>query len=207
MAGSQPSAQSHSVPYDAGIGPDLFIAFPQYTFVSSYDRVRDVDFRNLPLHIFYQDGTIFWTAKLKNGQYYRQYRPVGVDSVGLNSIHYFSSDEDAGQQYAIAFYTWISASGSSMRDEVAQVLELRNHHLRVIQQIDWGKAFTSKPSMSFNAKLKRLIIRVAHSLPGDSHGGVSAMDVFTFSWKKNVFVKIGVHTELSDYGISSGKKL
>ena len=91
---------------------------------------------------------------------------------------------------------------------IAQLLELSNERLRIVQEIGadlhYGGPFFAHP---FNASTKTLVIHSAHYLPGDAHCCVSAMDVITLKWNGSRFVQTSFATELTDSGKREGKKL
>jgi len=163
-------------------------------FPDKYDQISDVNFRKLALHVFSPDGTPNWTMQLKHGHRLIRYKIGGFDSIHLDSVYYLPSED--GRQYALVSYTSQEGNVSSMTEGIAQVFELSAHRLVAIEQLEWDDDFvTSRPYLSFNERLGRLIIRSAHHLPKDVIWYASAMDVFTLHWEHNHFVKLGMHTE------------
>lgn len=205
-------AQSQQVPYDTAFGPNFYDVFPDRSYPSSYNRIDDVDFRNLTVQLRDQGGSPISVVKLKNGRY-ESHRSgtasplYGYNDIRLDSVHYLSREGD-DRQYALVLYTWSSSSGSSAQAGIAEIFELLDKHLTLTQEFGWDEHFsTNKPYVSFDEQSRALILRTAHYLPGDAHGGVSAMDVITMQWNGNRFVKGTMSTELSDYGASAGKKI
>jgi hypothetical protein len=202
----QLSAQSYSVPYDSPGGPTLHITSPSYAYPSNYQSIRQVDFRNLTLNIFFEKANRL-RYRLKNGRCETDDHP-GQTSVELRSIHNLSS-EKGGRQHALVLYFIDSVGGSSSQDGVAQVFELSDEHLRVTQQIEWDLRFGGPwgPFDTFDEKTMTFLVRTAHYLPGDAHCCLSAIDVVRLSWNGRRFVQTEMRTELSDCGRREGKKL
>jgi hypothetical protein len=199
------SAQSHSVPYNRDLGPSLHVMSLNYSYPTSYERIEDVDFQNLTLQVFDEQGKPEAKLKLKNGSY-EDRDNAGFETVKLDSIYYLA--EDSNRRYAAVLYAWSFGGGSSNDAGIAQVFELLDHRLTLKQQLEWDKHFdTSKPYASFNENSRTLVVRTAHYLPGDAHCCVSATDVVTMRWNGNRFTQKAVRTELSDYGLSIGKKI
>jgi hypothetical protein len=93
---------------------------------------------------------------------------------------------------------------------VAQIYELKDHQLKVRQQLGWDEHFHTikkKEYVVFNDKVRTLTVRSAHYLPGDAHCCISAADVVTLQWDGGRFIKKTVWVELSEYGVESKKKL
>jgi hypothetical protein len=206
FSGPELSAQSHSVPYDPDLGPTFYAVSLGYSYPTTYEHIEDVDFHNFTLRVFDERGKPEVKVKLKKGGYESRDK-VRYETVKLDSIYYLPA-EDSSRQYAVVLYTWFQAGGSSNTDGIAQVCELLEHHLKLIQQLGWDEHFdTNKSYASFNEKSRTLVVRTAHYLPGDAHCCVSAMDVITLRWNGSRFAKRGTHAELSNYGLQVGKKL
>jgi hypothetical protein len=206
-------ARSQQLPYDTAFGPNFYDVFPDRSYPGTYNRIEDVDFRNLTVQLHDQGGSPISVVKLKNGRYESYRSPTrasplyGYNDIKLDSIHYFARGEH-DRQCALVLYTWDSASGSSAQAGIAEIFELLDQHLTLRQELGWDEHFsTNKPYVSFDKQSRALILRTAHYLPGDAHGGVSAMDLITMQWNGNRFVKRALSAELSDYGASEGKKI
>jgi hypothetical protein len=199
------SAQLPPVPYGA-TGPSFSVISPRYVYAGSYQRIREVDFKNFTLHLFHESGRRAFHFKLRSGGFQKR-EPTYYASVELESVHYLDS-EKAGRQHALVLWDLFEAAGSSSRSGIAQVFELANNRLQVTQQIDWDEHFDLRGSyVSFDQRTNSLIIRSAHYLPGDAHCCVSAMDVVIFRWTGTRFTQRTLRTELSEYGKVEGKKL
>lgn len=198
--------QASDVPYDGDYGPSLCDLSVKRSYPGSYDSLKDVDFRNLTAHIFYNQGKSELIATLRKGSFERKLK-FSYDSVTVDAVHELPRNS-SGTERALVLFTWFASGGSSSTEGVAQVFELRDHRLTITQQLDWDEHFqTSEPYASFESSSNTLTVRAAHYLPGDSHCCVSAMDVVTLRLNKARFAKRSVLTELSDYGKSAGKKI
>jgi hypothetical protein len=200
------SAQSRSVPYEADLESTFYAESLNYSYPTTYEQIEDVDFKNLTVHVFDANGKPEMKVKLTKGSY-ESHENFGFETVTLDSVHPLPA-KDSNSKYKVVFYTWFYGGGSSNKEGIAQVFELLEHRLTLKQQLDWDEHFdTSKPYSSLNEKSGTLMLRTAHSLPGDAHCCVSAMDVITMQWNGSRFVKKIMSTELSDYGVREGKKL
>jgi hypothetical protein len=208
------SAQSHKVPYtEDGFGFHSFS--PIYLdYPGTYEHIKDVDFRNLSLHFSYDPKKLGPIARLKNGHYLKADPKVDqcMDEVKLEETHYLPSSEP-DRQYALGIYSWFTACGSSDTTGIAQVFELYDHRLKVVQQLDWDQHFDTKQEyFSYDKRSKALVVRSAHYVlwkdgPGDAHCCASAMDVITLRWNGARMVRTAMRTELSEYGLREGKNL
>jgi hypothetical protein len=203
--------QARAVSNDFDIATGFDETALNYSYTGSYDRIEDVDFRNLTMYLFEDDEKPEAEYALRDGQYDSRrdpdYHDVGIYTVSLDDVHRLLGEEP-DRRYAIAVYTWLGVGGSSSQDGVVQVFELFQHRLTLRQQLRWdNQVETTKPHVWFSEDSKTLVVRSAHYLPHDSHCCVSAMDVVTLRWNGTRFVKTSVRTELSDYGIREGKKL
>lgn len=205
-AASQLHQQSSRTPYDDNFGPHFEVISPNYRYSGFYDRMKDIDFRNLTAHIFYNQGESEFTARLRNGSFERKLE-IGLDSLRLEAVHQLPAAKP-NTEYELVLLTWFSARGSSETSGIAQVFELRDHCLTIKQQIDWDEHFESDgPYVSYEKQSRTLTFRTAHYLPGDSHCCVSAADVVTVRWNGISLSRTSVRTELSRYGRSTGKKI
>jgi len=205
-ASSQLPRQSSEVPYDQDFGPPFEVMALNYRYPSSYDSMKDIDFRNLIAHIFDDQGKPEFTARLRNGSFERKLKS-GLDSVSLDAVHQLPAMRP-NTEYELVLLTWFSARGSSDTSGIAQVFELRDHFLTIKQQIDWDEHFVPDgPYVLFDEQSRTLTFRAAHYLPGDSHCCVSAADVVALRWNGIHFGRMAVRTELSKYGKSAGKKI
>jgi hypothetical protein len=183
-----------------------------YVYPSSYQRIEDVDFRNLTVPILFgengDDDDPVLSTKLTNGGSFTRHFPVGFDSARLDSVH-FLSPREADRQYAMVWYTWTSGHVDSKSvEQVAYIFELKNHRLELNEALACDKQFDAGgPHMSFNPKWQALTLRKPHTLQTDSNGVVSAVDIVTLQWSGSSFVKREIRTELSPQGLRRGSDL
>ena len=209
QAAAQFSATSKFVPYKGELGPVYHDWSLHYPYRNSYQRIQEVDFRNLTVPILFgENGGSGLRARLKNGRYFVRHFPWGFDSVKLDSVHILSSDTN-NRQYAMVWYTWTSGYVTSKSvEEVAYIFELKDQRLILREGLHCDKDFdASGPHISFKAKSRILIFRNPHSLQDDPEGVVSAMDIFTLRWNGNRFVPTDMRTQLSPQGVLLGSKL
>jgi hypothetical protein len=177
------SAQSQRLPYDPDLGPSFYKVSLNYSYSKIYERIEDVDFRNLTMHVFDEHGKPEMKVELKKGKYENRDN-VGYETVKLDSTYYLPS-QDSNRMFALVLYTWFYGGGSSNTEGIAEVFELVENRLTLIQQLGWDEHFdTTKPYALFREKSGTLIVRTAHYLPGDPHCCVSADDVITLRWKR-----------------------
>ena len=108
----------------------------------------------------------------------------------------------------LVLFSWFAVGGLSSQGENAQVFAFSGGHLQLMQDLGWDTHFEpGQPAESFDDSTNTLVVRMAHSLPGDARCCVSAMDVVTLQWDGARFVQTGLQTELSKSGKREGKKL
>jgi hypothetical protein len=205
----QVRGDNSSVPYDQdyGPGPSFHNLSTARTYSGSHRSIHEIDFRNLAFYVFDENGKSERRFMLENGKREIQSR-TEIDTVILASLHYLPSSGEPKREYALVLFEWFAAAGSSGSTGIAQVFEVLDHRLRMVQQVDWDQHFDAgAPYESFNQETRTLVFRSAHYLPGDAHCCVSAMDVVTLHWDGTRFVQTAMSTELSEYGKSQGKTL
>ena len=205
----QVGGNNSSVPSDQdyGPGPSFHNLSTARAYSGTHRSIHEIDFRNLAIYVFDENGKSQWHFKLENGKREIQSR-TEIDTMTLDSLHYLPSSGEPKGEYALVLFDWFAASGSSGSTGIAQVFEVLDHRLKVVQQVDWDQHFDSgAPYKSFDQKTSTLTFRSAHYLPGDAHCCVSAMDVVTLHWDGTRFVQTAISTELSEYGKSQGKTL
>lgn len=194
-------AQKSTVPYAEFAEPTIEDTAVRYTYPDSYPSIRAVNFRNRQLQVLGQ------AVRLRNGESKWVEKGLSHNEVSLDEIFYLTQPNASGTQYALLIFTWFSAGGSSSQEGIAQVVELSDHRLQTIQELQWDQHFDTSHYESFNPRTKTLTVRSAHYMPGDAHCCVSAMDVYTLQWNGSKFIQKSMTTELSDYGKREGKKL
>jgi hypothetical protein len=178
-----------------------------------FDRIGDIDFKNLPLHFAYVSRGRGSVARLRDGHYEgRDSKAECMEDVKLEATHHLQSSAP-DRQYELAIYSWFEACGSSDTTGIAQIFELRDQRLKVVQQLYWDQHFdTEQPYFSFDEKSETLVVRTAHYLVwkngiSDSHCCVSAMDVIDLRWSGSRMLRKAKHTQLTEYGLEQKKKL
>jgi len=200
------SAEKESVPYAEFYGPLFGNESVNFSCPGHYRSIRDVDYRNLTLHVFGSKGKPPMRVPLKDGKW-TQDKDQMHDEVGIEEIHYLPKQSEAPAEYALLIFSWFSVGGSSSKEGYAQVFRLSNRQLSVVQQLYWDEHFQTKQYYVFDKRTLTLTIRSAHYLPGDAHCCVSAMDVVTLHWNGRRLVEASKTTELSDYGKGEKKTL
>jgi hypothetical protein len=186
--------------------PSVEIIELSYVYPKSYEKLKEADFKNFNARFYYSPKELEDSRQLKNGRYSHRGNE-GFADIYLDEVDFINRKSDKSM-YALVLFQWIYGGGSSNNHGIAQVFELRDRQLTLVQQIEWDQHFDTKKDYSrFERKLGRLIIRSARFLPGDSNCCISAADTVTFQWNGSRFVQVGVQTELSDYGLRNGKKL
>src|SRR5262249_8653176 len=152
-----------------------------------YDAITTVDFKNMTLNLLDRERTV-QSFKLRNGV--NRFRDdIGIalgrpwnNEITLRSVVYLTAG-NASHEYALVFWDWFSASGSSTITAVSQLFALHDRDLRVVQQITSDPRFNSAgPHRTFNKQTNTLEIRSTHYMPGDPHCCVSAVDIVIFKW-------------------------
>jgi hypothetical protein len=166
-----------------------------------------VDFQNLPVTFWKDQSGKPFLHHLRDGKCKIDLHP-GETSAEVAGVHYPNSSE-SGRDYALVLYEEDDAGGSSSQWGFAQVFELADRRLRVVQQLDWDLHYGGPYGKldTFNEETDTLKIVSAHYQPGDAHCCVSAVDLVTFRWDGRRLHQASLHTELSDYGKRAGKKL
>ena len=183
------------------------VPFPNYSYPGRFESIRKIDFQNMTLHVWWKDRKPGFSFQLKDGEF-SQTDDSGFYSAEFISVHYLDSAESESQRALVIFYV-LSGRGSSSRNHYAQVFELRNGTLRIVQEIEWDSKvhIGNHAYASFDPKRKELTVRTAHFLEGDANCCISAVEVIAFRWNGNRLVQKSVRLELSEYGKREGKKL
>jgi hypothetical protein len=189
------------VPYGE-IGPTFLISASRYVYPGNYTAMRSIDFRNFTIHV----GGDPKGVRFNDGRW-KSKDPLGYDEVVLDKVYYLTSP-DSSVEFALLSLEEDSAGGSSSQEDIHQVLELSNHKLRIVEEMNadlhYGGPYFQH---AFDEATKTLVLHSAHYLHGDAHCCVSAMDVVTLKWNGSRFVQTSIDTELTDNGKREGKKL
>src|SRR5262249_42895986 len=114
----------------------------------------------------------------------------------LDKVHYLTSPNRSGPEYAVSMLYEHSGGGIFFHEGIAQVLELSNRRqLRVVQENSADAAGNN----FVNDRTKTLVMYSDHYLEGDAHCCISARDVFTLKWNGSRFVQTSIRTELTDW--------
>jgi hypothetical protein len=199
MCGAVRQTQS-SVPY-GDIGPTFDISDVQFIYPTAYRALRSIEFHDFVIHL----GGDPKGVRLKDGKYIE--RDLTYQETDLKEVHYLTPT-NSPVEYALLLLDDLSAGGSSSEALVAQVLELSNQKLRVVQEISadehYGGPFFPHP---FNEATQTLVMHSAHYQKGDAHCCVSAMDVITYKWNGSRFIQTSIDTDLTDNGKREAKRL
>jgi hypothetical protein len=193
------------------IGPTFSNTAVLFAYDGFNGDVRKVNFKNLDLHIFDPDGKLGSVVHLKNGKYtYRESDSgltLGYEEVTLDAVHYLTG-VSRSDEYALVLFSLFEAGGSSSSEEYAQVFELSDHRLRVVQQMVSDEHFGGPfPAHSYDPTTRTLVMQSAHYIRGDAHCCVSAVDVLTYRWAGNRFAQVSLKTDLTEYGRKAKKSL
>ena len=202
-----PTCYAKQIPY-GDYGFTLEEDSSTYVYPNTFNDLREVDFKDLPIRVVYGHGKLFFMARLKGGSYEKLDRQNTVyDKVKLESVHYLSAKK-SGVQYAMLICKWLTASGSSNEYGVAQIFKLVDRRLTLVQQLLWDEHFSShQPYESFDQKADTLVVRTAHYVSQDGHCCASAVDVVTLKWDGARFMRKSINSEPSDNGMKAGKQL
>jgi hypothetical protein len=161
------------------------ICYPKHSYYQQVASIREVDFRNLDLIIYYERGKKSLVAKLRKGLFQRDYPTHCYDWVKLNSVVYFEDASTAGEK-ALVTADWVSACASSDDTGIVQVFEISDGHPVALQQIEYNER-GGGASHSFNPKTGTLTIKGAH---GWEHCCPTTLDVGTFKWNESKFTLV-----------------
>jgi len=167
-----------------------------FTYPATYHSLRQVDFRNLPLHLV----DVFAEPKdlpLKHGKYELISQPLGsgFEVPTLDSVRRLPSAAHSREEFSVAFYTDTYGGGSSNTDGIAQVFALADGQLKIVQQMTWDEHFSPPGNWYMRFSNGVLTIRSARYLDGDVHCCISGMDVVTLKWSGSRFSQTRMVTE------------
>jgi hypothetical protein len=195
-----------NVPTESSSDQALDVIPLSFVYPKTYKRIQDVDFKNFRVRIYVDQKHISVTKQLRGGKY-KVRDSSGFEEITLRSVHYIEATGE-NSRFAVVFLEDFYGGGSSNNDGFAEVFELTDHRLRLLQQIGWDEHIGNPKSyFSYEDNTGRLVVRSAHSLPEDAHCCPSAFDVVTLQWNGSKFVQTRVHTELTEDGIKAGKAL
>lgn len=195
------------VPASMAAAHSAQVSFPNYTYPGRYESIQAVDFKNLPLHTWWEDGKPGITLPLKDGKASED-TGYGFRSCKLIGVHALDRPGSTKMRVLVIASLHTVAAGSS-EHHLAQVFEWSGGRLSVVQEIsaDSHVQIGRNKYAVFNPKKQELMVRTSHYLDLDARCCVSAVDVVTYRWDGHQFTEQSVRAELSEYGKREGKKL
>jgi hypothetical protein len=178
--------RGHTAPL--GDPPSFRVTFPRYQYEGSFASVRDVDFRNLTLHVFRERGGVEFSASLKNGSF--EARTDTYDSVKLDSVTYFRTKR-SDLEKALVVFTWTSVGGSASVYRYIQIFEVLSGRLTISQQIEF---IAYRRDVRFDVAELLLVIEATHYTGRDAHCCPSRLDIVRFRWTGRRFGRQSITT-------------
>ena len=196
-------------PFDPSVASGIRITKMEYPYSKKYRSIRDCDIENLTLHLFDDAGKPTRSLRLKNGSF--QHKDHG-DSLEVTAapVEYLTPAGAPGPEYALLILSADSEGATSRRDGTAQVFQLSNQRLSIVQELKWDEQFeaeTVNQYWSFDAQANNLALYSVHFLPADAPCCASAMDVVTLHWTGDAFGGGSMRTELLPRGKREGRSL
>jgi hypothetical protein len=177
-----------TVPYEPS--PSFHSDEMNYAYPGKFSSLRNIDFRNFNIRQYEKN------VRLTAGKYEKRDR-LGYESLEFDEVHYLLSDPSSNAEYVLLLLFHDAASGSSNQEAIAQVLELSNGRLRLVQEIEVDVHFgRPQPTHSFAEATGVLVMNSTHYRPGDAHCCISAMDALTFKWNGRRFVQTAIETKV-----------
>jgi hypothetical protein len=165
--------QSQSVTSSADVFP-FSVRGSNYVYSSRYQSLRDIDFRNSPIHLPQESKDV-----LLINSHYEQKSEVDPEAVDLNEVHYLSAPSSTGAEYALLL---LQRKVGDKQQAIAQVLEFTNQRLRLVQQVEKDFSYAGPHfAYSFNESSLTLLL----------HASTSA---FTFQWNGRDFAEAALIT-------------
>jgi len=118
------AAQTPALVDNPPSGTSFHLSQLDFAYPAAYRSLRQVDFRNLPLHLV----DVFAEPKevpLKDGKYELINQPLGFgfEVATLDSVRRLPSTAHSREEFSVAFYTDTYGGGSSNTAGIAQVFE------------------------------------------------------------------------------------
>lgn len=163
---------------------------PAFEYHHRFNSVSAVDFRNLRLNIFDNQGKVRVRAQLKNGVYETSGMPR--DWVAINNVAYFDFRVGKPRYALVSFlWTWTGADASSYGG--VQLFTVQNGWLTVVQQIFFTARHAGAGAV-FDAATGALFVNSSHYLQVDAHCCPSRQDVIRYAWSGHDFRQMEVKT-------------
>jgi hypothetical protein len=188
-------------PKPYGEGPDYSVTQPNFVYGGEYTQFHDVDLKNFVLHSFDEKNRHEVCGQLHKGRWGdREKFGAGMESLTWRHTYALSSGSQTSQ-YAMVYFDYFGVGGSSDSDGYAQVWQLQDKKLTVVQQIQFNTHFDGpRPVFIFKPQGERLTVRASHYLPGDPHCRISAFDELTFRWEDGLFKLVKKETKPTHTG-------
>jgi hypothetical protein len=143
--------------------------------------IRQIDFANLNFYAFGEKGSHEPPLRLRHGLF-KSHKRYELTEVKLKKVWYFGSEK------AIAAFDFFSCGGSCSDESIIQLFELRDGHLRIIQQLEYDLQAPGTGER-FDAKTGELFI-TARADDGSAHCCPENVDHVRFRWNGRQFVQI-----------------
>ncbi|MGB2677326.1 MAG: hypothetical protein WAN12_09620 [Candidatus Acidiferrum sp.] len=158
--------------------PTLEVCYPGYTYPDTVPSLRDANLKNGRLVLFFDGCKPDDHVRLKNGKYERPYKDGYWEYIELRWVKPLESK--AGEsQFAIAYIVWASGAGSTNDEDFVQLLELKEGHLKVVQQFYFNVRGSRRAGAFFNPKTNLLTIKAINCW---EHSCGTRLDVVQFKF-------------------------
>ncbi len=170
-------------PSQANTFDTYYLIYPDHKYAVKVPiaRIRQVDFRNITLHVYDKDKEIAFSAHLRDGLFEETITVEDLsfrEWVGLESVHYLDF-QDGEPQQALVLFAWVSTGATATAVGVAQLFEMVSGRLVLTQQILYE---SEDGAASYDASAKKLTIKATSC-------AWCEIDEVVFQWSKGVFVK------------------
>jgi hypothetical protein len=105
--------------------------YPSFQSATQASSIRQINFANFNFYEFGEKGSHEPPIQLRHEVFKSRERYGGSTEVKLKKVWYLGSEK------AIAAFDFFSCGGSCSDESIVQVFELRDGHLRVIQQLEY----------------------------------------------------------------------
>jgi len=168
--------------------PTIEVLYPNHSFAWASPPVRELDLKESEVIIFGERGRMWVKGRLHRGLYEVSHK-VGGEWLRLNRLK-FPTAESGKPESGVAYFDWVSTGASASDYGVLQVLQIRDGHLYVAQQIEFNTRGSSKAGATFSPETNVLTIQGVH---GWEHCCATELDVVRFRFEGGVFKQAGYH--------------
>ncbi len=185
-------------PFDPSVASGLRITKMEYAYPRKYRSIREVDIESLTLHFFDDAGKPTRSLHLKNGAFQHKARGDSLE-VSASPVEYLTPAGAPGPEYALLILSADSKGATSSREGTAQVFQLSDQRLSIVQELKWDEQFEPESVSqywSFDPSENTLAVYSVHRDPADAACCPSAMDVITLRWTDNAFAGHSMRREL-----------